>query len=102
MRTNQSIRSFFIALVICILPPALLLSACSDDESTDVGGPTTTVTSSSGGGATGGPGICLLNNCKSDEHCLGCSEGRNKCKVAENRCIACDPALPPGPGEGFG
>ncbi len=36
-------------------------------------------------------GICLLNNCKSDEECGGCEDGRVTCLVAENRCVACDP-----------
>jgi hypothetical protein len=44
-----------------------------------------------GGAGNYGSGICLLNNCNSDAECEGCSFGRTKCKLDENRCIACDP-----------
>ena len=40
------------------------------------------------------PLVCLLNNCTSDDHCTGCSDGRQTCLLAENRCVACDPNLP--------
>ncbi len=34
--------------------------------------------------------ICLLHNCSADEHCGGCSDGRNSCLVDEGRCVACN------------
>lgn len=37
------------------------------------------------------PDVCLLNNCTKDQHCTDCSEGRTKCLVSENRCVACNP-----------
>ncbi len=37
------------------------------------------------------PDVCLLNNCTKDQHCTDCSDGRNTCLVAENRCVACNP-----------
>jgi hypothetical protein len=40
------------------------------------------------------PLVCLLNNCTSDDHCTGCSDGRQTCLLAENRCVACDPNDP--------
>ncbi|MEZ4220827.1 MAG: hypothetical protein R3B13_07830 [Polyangiaceae bacterium] len=48
--------------------------------------------SGTGGGGEGGAptGICLLNNCSSDDQCVGCSFGRDKCDVPNNRCVACD------------
>lgn len=42
-----------------------------------------------GGTAANGSGVCLLNNCHSDGECDGCSFGRNKCDIANTRCIAC-------------
>ncbi|MCA9593967.1 MAG: hypothetical protein KC776_11670 [Myxococcales bacterium] len=57
--------------------------------------------SGNGGSAANGSGICLLNNCHSDGECDGCTYGRNKCKLDENRCVACDPTANTGcaPGE---
>src|SRR5688572_27837267 len=34
--------------------------------------------------------ICLLHNCTEDDHCGGCSDGRNTCLVEERRCVACN------------
>jgi hypothetical protein len=45
-------------------------------------------------------GICLLNNCKNDKECEGCTADRNTCKVDEGRCIACDPTTQTGCKEG--
>jgi hypothetical protein len=72
-----------------LLAPAIGLTACGDDEADT----TTAGQGGQGGGAGGGQGegICLLNNCSADEHCLGCADGRNTCLEAENRCVACDP-----------
>ncbi len=50
---------------------------------------------------TGTPMICLLNNCKEDAHCTGCSDGRQTCLVEENRCVACNPITGEGCEEGF-
>lgn len=45
-------------------------------------------------------GICLLNNCHSDDECAGCTADRTTCKLDENRCIACDPTTQEGCKEG--
>ena len=45
-------------------------------------------------------GICLLNNCHSDDECAGCTQNRTTCKLDENRCIACDPTTQTGCAEG--
>ncbi len=74
-----------------------LIGACSSkDAATEAGntaGPTT--------GAGAGTGVCLLNSCSADNQCDGCADGRNKCLVKENRCVACDPGTGQGckPGE---
>jgi hypothetical protein len=52
------------------------------------------------GGESGNSGVCLLNNCSSDDECDACDSGRNKCKVSEHRCLACDPAAGGGCPEG--
>lgn len=95
-----SVRAAFAALSSLSLVVLLALPGCS---SASGGGPKkntggtggTGGTSGSGGGGTGGVGagggICLLNNCNSDAECETCTFGRNKCKLDENRCIACDP-----------
>ena len=44
---------------------------------------------------TNSQGICLLNDCHQDQECAACQDGRTTCLVAENRCVACDPNLPP-------
>ncbi|MBI4700464.1 MAG: hypothetical protein HY744_04735 [Deltaproteobacteria bacterium] len=101
---SRKIQTFYVALALGLLPPALLLSAsCGGDDKTDIsqppsssGGGSTSTSSSSSSSTSGGEGVCLLNNCKSDEHCKGCSEGRTTCKLDENRCVACDPTKPEG------
>jgi hypothetical protein len=73
--------------------PMLLLSACDDDSSTNnPTGPTTGV------GGSGGAieGICLLNNCADDTHCVGCPDGRDTCDVANSRCACTDDSCPDG------
>lgn len=86
---NSKLSHVFVATLALFLAPAVGLTACGDDE-TD-----TDPTAGTGGGGVGGggtgEGICLLNNCSADEHCLGCADGRNTCLEAENRCVACDP-----------
>ena len=42
------------------------------------------------------PLICLLTNCEVDAHCNGCTQERNTCLVAENRCVACNPTTQEG------
>jgi hypothetical protein len=81
------------AVAAFIVPPTILLSACSD-ESADVE-PT-----GGAGASDDGEGICLLNNCSADEHCVGCPDGRDICLVEENRCIACDPSTGEGCADG--
>ncbi len=88
---NSKLSKVFVATIALFLAPAIGFTACSDDEpdtaSTAAGGQGGSV--GTGGGS--GEGICLLNNCSADDHCLGCADGRNTCLVAENRCVACDP-----------
>jgi hypothetical protein len=91
------------ALALCLATAAAGLSACSSDEgSTDPGGGASGPGPTSGPGGGGGSdgGLCLLNNCTSDEHCQGCPDGRKTCLENENRCVACDPntkqGCPPG------
>ena len=85
---------FWVGAALLVAP--LLSAACSDDEG-DVVPPGGTA---GGGGEDGGEGICLLNNCSEDAHCLGCEDGRNTCLVEENRCVACDPNTGQGCPEG--
>ncbi len=74
----------FALAVMAFAAPSLLLQACSSDA-------TETPTATSGSGGSTGNGICLLNSCNSDAECGGCADGRSKCLVEENRCVACDP-----------
>jgi hypothetical protein len=84
------IRTLLFATAMLIAGPALFVGGCGDDEASNSSGP-----GSGGGGGGGagtpGEGICLLNNCSADDHCLGCPDGRTSCLVSENRCVACDP-----------
>lgn len=91
--SNPSWRMMVTAATLMALPPLMMTSACgSDDPPVD---PTTTSSTGTGAGNSGGSdpgdGICLLNNCTDDAHCLGCADGRDTCLVDENRCVACDP-----------
>ncbi|MBM4358722.1 MAG: hypothetical protein FJ096_11515 [Deltaproteobacteria bacterium] len=70
---------------MALLGPATVLQACSSDSEVDG----SSTSSGAGGGQSGG--ICLLNSCNSDLDCGGCSDGRSRCIVEENRCVACDP-----------
>ena len=75
--------------------PVLGITACGDDDSADVD------PSGGGGGGDGEEeGICLLNNCSDDKHCVGCQDNRDTCLIAENRCVACDPNTGEGCEEG--
>ena len=89
MSTNQLHRVF--AVVAALSVPTIILSGgCAADGNGDVveddGGTPTTDTD------PGGEGICLMNNCSSDEQCAGCADDRNTCLVEESRCVACDPS----------
>ncbi len=84
----SKLRTVCIATAMLILPPAVMLPACGDDEAARGPGGT-----GASGGTGGGDveGICLLNNCSDDTHCVGCPDGRDTCLVEESRCVACDP-----------
>ena len=93
------LRKFLVAFVMLLIPPALLLPACGDDENPD----TSSGKGSGGSGGTGTgatEGICLLNNCSDQTHCVGCPDGRDQCLVAEGRCVACDPSTQEGCADG--
>lgn len=45
--------------------------------------------SGDGGSSGTASGLCLLNNCHSNQECEGCSYGRHTCDIANTRCIAC-------------
>ncbi len=85
---NSKLLRVIAATAALFVAPAIGLTACGDDEG-DTAQTGTGGQGGSGGGTTNG--ICLLNNCSADEHCLGCADGRNTCLEAENRCVACDP-----------
>ncbi len=99
MRSTNTIKKLITAAVMLIAPPALILPACTSDVAPE---DTTQAPGPDGGDGQGddGEGICLLNNCKTDLECQGCSDGRTTCKVEENRCVACDPVSGKGCGEG--
>ena len=100
MAFAQRLKGVLVAAFAVAIPLTLVVPGCGSDDSSspggggsgDVGG------SGTGGPGTGGtgaqPGVCLLNNCHSDQECATCSFSRTKCKVSENRCVACDPANP--------
>ncbi len=87
-RGTNKVRSVLAALITICLPTAILASACADTNDGDV---VTPAGGEGGGVGDDGPGICLMNNCSSDDQCGGCADKRNTCLVAENRCVACDP-----------
>jgi hypothetical protein len=82
-------RHLLAAAAMTVTAPALLLQACATSNP-EFGEPNAGP-STGAGTDTQSQGVCLLNNCKSDAECGGCADGRNKCKVEENRCVACDP-----------
>jgi hypothetical protein len=104
----KNLRTLLVALATLVLAPALLLNACGgDDPATTTGSGGSGNGNPTGGAGGTGEGICLLNNCSDNTHCVGCPDGRDTCLVAENRCVACDPNTQEGcaPGEecsGFG
>jgi len=93
---NFKIKNLVAGAAIC-LAGSLTIQACgggdaAPDVSGEGGSGAGTVTGTGTGGSDDpGDGICLLNNCSTDNECIGCSDGRNTCLVEENRCVACDP-----------
>lgn len=107
MSSSISIKNVLVAAAALCVPLALGLPGCGSDASSKgasgggagkvdsgTGGSGNTAGLGGAGGSGNGTGVCLLNNCKSDAECDGCSFNRNKCDLASNRCIACDPAKP--------
>jgi len=91
------LRTLLVATATLLAGPIMLTSACGggDDNpgtTTGTGGTGTGTGTGTGGGGGAEQGICLLNNCSEDAHCVGCPDGRDTCLVAENRCVACNPA----------
>ena len=88
----------------------LVLSACSGGTQPES---TLSATYGSGDGGGGGEaeldlgsgdegeggGICLLNNCESDEHCGSSADGRTTCDVESGRCVECEETAACSPGE---
>jgi hypothetical protein len=64
----------------------LTLFACGDDSGEGGAGGT------GGSGADEG-GVCIKNNCRENEHCKGCEEGKKTCRIEAGeeygRCVAC-------------
>jgi len=97
---SSSLKNILVAAFAVAIPLTLSLPGCGSDDSSGGGGSGNV--GNTGGTGTGGTtntggtgnvtGICLLNNCKSNEECAGCSFGRTTCKISENRCVACDPS----------
>lgn len=73
--------------------PLIMLGACAVDSTDE--------TSEAPPGFPEGPGICMPNTCASDQECGSCTDGRNTCLVAENRCVGCDPNTGAGCDEGM-
>ena len=98
------LRNLLVAATAVLLGPTMFLAACGDDDVNTQPNNTTTTGTGTGtgtGSGGGGQGICLLNNCSDNSHCVGCPDGRDICLQAESRCVACDPATGEGcaPGE---
>jgi hypothetical protein len=87
---------------LCGGVPAVLLPACAEGETVSGDGeaPRDPAEPEPQDNDDPSGGICLLNNCASDEECKGCPDGRSRCMVAENRCVACDPVTGQGCPEG--
>ena len=91
---GRSLATLAIGVLALLVGPA----ACGSSKGSGGGPPKGSGGSSGSGGTDGGGGVgatgaglCLLNNCNSDAECEGCSFGRTKCNLDENRCVACDP-----------
>lgn len=86
------LRTLLVATAALLFGPIMLTSACGgDDPATSTGSGGTGTGTGTGGSGAGEQGICLLNNCSEDLHCVECPDGRDKCLLSENRCVACDP-----------
>lgn len=108
MSFADRLKGLFVAAFAVAVPLALAPACGGDDGGGSSSGGSGNVGNTGGvGGGLGGSGgtgnttgVCLLNNCNSDAECDGCTSGRNKCKVSEHRCVACDPTTgegcPPG------
>ncbi len=85
----MSFRHWFAAAAMTVAAPAMFLQACAGG---DIGeGPTAGAGAPNKGPQAFETGVCLLNDCHSDQECGGCQDGRSRCLANENRCVACDP-----------
>jgi hypothetical protein len=91
---SSALKTILSTAAIAALTTAALLSGCAstDEPAGGVG---------ASDGVPEGEGICLMNNCQSDDDCGGCDDARNTCLVEENRCIACDPNTGEGCQDGY-
>jgi len=76
-------RTLLMAVAMLGLAAPVSFVACGSNDTNTVPSPTTT--------SGGNTGVCLLNSCNDDNQCDGCPDGRTKCLVNENRCVACNP-----------
>ena len=76
-------RSLLASLLVAAVP-ALVFGCANSDPIPGVAGP------EDGSDTESESQICLLHNCTEDDHCGGCSNGRNTCLVEEKRCVACN------------
>jgi len=90
--------------LILLVGAGALVAACGDDDGDSgqfmppgTGGAAgATGKGGAAGTAQGGStqdaatGVCLLNNCKSNEECKGCGDSRQTCDTVKHTCIACN------------
>jgi hypothetical protein len=102
------VRLFLGTVLGAALVLTLALPGCGSDSGGGAphlgaggGGGSAGAGADSGVGGTGatGTGLCLLNNCHSNQECDGCTFGRNTCDIKNNRCVACTSASDCKPGE---
>jgi hypothetical protein len=97
-----NIKNLVLTLTLALSAPAMLAAGCSpDSDPVEPTGPAGTEGEGAGDGIPEGQGICLMNNCGSDDECGGCDDNRTTCMVAENRCVACDPNTGEGCQDGY-
>ncbi|MBI5537593.1 MAG: hypothetical protein HY898_33025 [Deltaproteobacteria bacterium] len=105
---NGKFQGALAGFVMLLTVPALMAACGSDDTGTTYTPPPATGGSAGqGGGGQGGSagqaqggsagsdagvGICLLNNCKTNDECKACGDGRTQCNTATKVCVACDEA----------
>lgn len=77
-------RSLLASLLVAAVP-ALVFGCANSDPIPGLAGPEDGSDTESDENQ-----ICLLHNCTEDDHCGGCSGGRNTCLVEEKRCVACN------------